>query len=179
MHTECGFVLQYIVDHYDKLVDQSIFPHGNPHILKQVEWLLQLAHDELQKISFLHMNCQEYVERRDTKAETFLDLLGFNRDMFTSEGNLTSNEISSGMRYFASQCYAQFMVSSKTIQRYPLAFWQLALKITLDNKQFCIEWEYMWHAIFLSIQTLPKHLTLDYFYHQTHPNFISKCHNGI
>ena len=155
---ECGLFLQYIVDHYDNLADYSIFLHGgpadhNPHIFEQLRWFLQLHPDRLQRISFLHLNCQEYVQRRYTKAGLLLDLLGFDSSFFTDEGNLTPAQISSGMRYFASQCCAQFIVSSKTIRRHPLVFWQIALKVTLDHREFCIEWEYMLSLIHISEPT--------------------------
>lgn len=179
---ECGFFLQYIVDHYHNLADYSIFLHGNPvdhnpHIFEQLEWFFTLPENQLRQVSFLHLNCQEYVQRRYTKAGWLLDSLGFDVDTFTSDGNLTKEEISQGMRYFASQCCAQFIVSSNTIRRRPLSFWQVALKVTLDHRNFCNEWEYMWHAIFLGIQTLPQNQTINFRYQTAHPNFISKCPN--
>ena len=180
---ECGFYLQYIVDHYDKLSDYSIFVHGdpqnhNPHLLQQLHWLIPLSRDTLKNIDFLHLNCQEYVERYSSNAGTFLGLLGFNSQAFTSDGNITSQQIQSGMRYFASECCAQFIVSSKAIRTYPLEFWQLALKLTLDNKSFCIVWEYIWHAVFLNVQKLPVNLTLDRLYQKNNPSFSSRCLNG-
>lgn len=181
---ECGYYLQYIVDQYHTLADYSIFLHGgpeshNPHIFEQLEWLLNDTDRELKEVRFLQLNCEEYVMRRSVNAGNLLALLGFDPEAFTELGSLTAGQIVSGMRYFASQCCAQFIVSSKTIQAYPLDFWKLALKLTLDNKQFCINWEYMWHAVFLGVQELPKNLTLDHFYRRAHPTFSSRCPNGL
>ena len=181
---ECGYYLQYIVDQYHRLADYSVFLHGrpeshNPHLFEQLEWLLNDTDRELKELRFLQLNCEEYVMRRSVNAGNLLALLGFDAEAFTKLGNLTAEQIASGMRYFASQCCAQFVVSSKAIHAYPLDFWKLALKLTLDNKQFCIVWEYMWHAVFLSVQELPKNLTLDHFYRRAHPTFFSRCPNGL
>ena len=181
---ECGYYLQYIVDQYHTLADYSVFLHGvpdshNPHIYEQLEWFFNGINKELREIRFLQLNCQEYVMRRSANAGTLLALLGFDGEAFTVLGNLTTEQINSGMRYFASQCCAQFAVSSSAIRAYPLDFWKLALKLTLDNKQFCIVWEYMWHAVFLGLQELPKNLTLDHHYRRAHPSFFSRCLNGL
>lgn len=181
---ECGLYLQYIVDYYDMLSDYSIFLHGdpqthNPHLLQQLYWFFSRSKHELKNIDFLHLNCQEYVERYSTNAGTLLGLLGFDSQAFTNSGNLTENETASGLRYFASECCAQFIVSSKAIRNHSLDFWRLALKLTLDNRSFCIVWEYIWHAVFLNVQKLPKNLTLDHFYRQQNPSFSSKCLNGL
>jgi hypothetical protein len=181
---ECGHYLQYIVENYEQLADYSIFLHGNPedhnpHLFEQLNWLVNQSKEVLSSIDFLHLNCQEYVHRRSTDAGFLLTLLGFDMDAFTSHGNLSRNETSSGMRYFSSQCCAQFMVSSKVIRTYSLDFWKVALKVTLDNKRFCIVWEYMWHAVLLGLQELPKYLTLDHLYQQNNPSFSSRCPNGL
>lgn len=181
---ECGYYLQYIVENYDQLPNFTIFLHGNPqdhnpHLVEQLVWLVNESHETLRQSEFLHLNCQEYVHRRSTNAGALLSLLGFDRYSFTSHGSLNADEISSGMRYFASQCCAQFMVSSRLIRKYPLEFWKIALKVTLDYKHFCIVWEYMWHAVFLEMQEMPKHLTLDQIYQKKNPQFLSKCANGL
>jgi hypothetical protein len=169
---ECPYYLTYIIDHYHALPDIIFFSHGRPsshnrNILEHWSWFIErVQHDPFEQFfnastGFLHANCGIYVQR-SVRSRPILDLLGFKRDSRSLASPIEQISVS-------TYCCAQFIVHRSRIERHPLPFWRLALKLTIDMND-CSHFEHLWHIFFGEPKDLDEQRTIAKWYEEEHPH---------